>query len=126
MTKSNNAPTEEVLDSAGVKFIKEYHVNPLEKRVNELERRLSVENLNSLCQKIFNEHISRDAFRSRFSGLFNEALKVEHFINKVKTIARGEITSNRQNTIAKAILYVGGGFLLALLGGLAQKFLNIF
>lgn len=67
-----------------------------------------------------------DSASVKFINLFNESLKTENFNNKVSSLAKKEIFTNRQSTIVKAIIYIAGGFVLALLGGLAQKFLGIF
>jgi hypothetical protein len=115
-----------VLDDVNSKLIQEYHIDPLKGRVDKLEDRCSETALKAMAEKVFDAKIKEECFQDKVEKLFNKHLKQEHFLNKVSGIADRQIKAHALSTTVKIALYVGGGFILALCGGLAQKFLDFF
>ena len=123
---SDGKPKSEILETAETKFLKEYHVDPLEKRVAQLEARLSDEKLRAFYEKEFKKEIGKDGFRNKFIALFNENLKVETFINKVKSIAQVEVRGHIDKSRVKTIFWIAGLIVAAIIGIALQKFFHVF
>ena len=115
-----------VLDDVNSQLIKEYHIDPLKDRVQKLEDRCSESALKATSEKVFDAKIREEKFQNKVEELFNKYLKQEHFLNKVESLAEKKIKSHQLTTTVKVVIYVAGGFTLALAGGLAQKLLGIF
>ena len=107
-------------------ILQTYEIKPLKDRVSTLEQGTSKDKLQSIFSSLFSQKLKEEEFQNKVGTLFAKKLKEEDFINKIESITKKEINSNRQTTIVKIVSYVGGGFILALLGGLAQKFLGVF
>ncbi len=76
--------------------------------------------------QICSEHENSNQFTDKVRGAFNTLLQHETFINKVKSIVKKEIEQNKLQTTVKIILWALGGFGLAIIGGLVQKFFKVF
>lgn len=120
----------EILEEPSTKFIKEYHINPLEKRIIALEERLSPDTLRKFCKNIFDEKIRDENFTSKVKSIFNQSLKIEIFINKVKAISRKVISDYVDKTRIKTGFWIFSlivaAIVAAIIGIILQKFFNLF
>ncbi len=126
---SKDTPSEDEVKSVideKTNLLKTYHIDPLTKDVKDIQTRTTKEAIQSIVQSCFSQKLKEDEFRNKVFALFNEKLKEETFINKVGSIADGKIKQGKQDAIVRSVLWVGGGALLAIIGGLVQKGFAIF